>query len=50
MTSQELVTLFTKLDDNEFKYKDIVIIDDNNSIRAGKARAFDRASKLGFTI
>jgi len=48
-TSNELVNLWTMLDNKEYKYMPLVIIK-NGNIVAGKAGAFEQAKGLGFTI
>lgn len=47
--SMQLVTLWQMLDNPEFKYKDMVIVKDNNII-AGKSKAFDKAGRMGYKI
>lgn len=49
-TSKELVNLWTMLDNKEYKYMPLVIVDNNNEIRAGKAEAFELAKQKGFKI
>ncbi len=49
-TSNDLVVLWEKLDNSEYKYKTPVIIDDNNVVVAGHISAFEWAKLKDFKV
>lgn len=49
-TSKDLVDLWVMLDMPQNKHKEMVILNDNNEIIAGKNTAWDRSKQLNFNI
>ena len=49
-TSNELVILWQKLDNSEYRYKEMIIVNDKNEIVAGKNTAWRQSKNNNFKI
>ena len=49
-TSGDFVLMFEMLDKPEYKYKEMVIVDENNEIRGGKNIAWHKSKQIEFQL